>query len=234
MEKFFTVISRINQILFLLVLIAVGVLVGASFMDLVGPHPRAPVRVVATDGPGSRPEVFTYGDLEKIHGSATLMLRLRSEKPGKSGFSSGGGYSREDRNVLFLTPANEAGRWLFKDHRQIIARLVQLGWPARTAQADATTQVLLVEYVDADSNGDGVLSEADSRRVALLPPDGTGMTQILSGIDHILSYDLTDAQHLSVLYQTGKAGTQIRHLRYSLAQMKAQSDQALAEVPGHL
>jgi len=230
-EKFFTVISRINQILFLLVLIGVGVLVGSSFMDMAGRHTRAQVRVAATDGPDRRAEVLSYGDLEKIHGSATLMLRLRSEKPGNSGFSSGGGYYREDRNVLFLTPENEAGRWLFKDHHQIITRLSQLEWPARTTQGEATTQALLVEYVDADSNGDGVLSGADASRAALLQPDGTGMTQILSGIGRLLSYDMTDAGHLSVLYQTG---TQIRHLRYALAQMKADSDQALTEVPGHL
>lgn len=230
MEKFFTVIGRINQLLFLCVLLAVAGLVGLSLMDRVGRHLRPEVRVAATDGPESSPEVLSYGDLEKVSGSSTLMLRLKSERSGKGGFSSGGGYASVDRNVLFITPANEAGRWLFKDHRQVITRLSQLAWTSHGAQ-DASTLALLVEYVDADSNGDGMLTGADASRTVLLRPDGTGMTQILGGVARVLSYGMTDAQHLSVLYQTG---VQIRHLRYSLAQMKAESDQALAEVPGHL
>ena len=67
---------------------------------------------------------------------------------------------------------------------------------------DRPAKALYFEYVTDDTNGDGKLTSADKSSVSLARPDGSGVTEVLHGVDRVLSYDLNADNSVSVLYQT--------------------------------
>lgn len=229
MEKFFTVIGRINQILFLIVLLGLAGLLMWGLADQAGHSRRGGVKVEEKQGGATRQVLLKFGEVEGVRGTDALMVRLSSEA-GSGGKFSSGAYTREARNLLFITHTDRAGHWLFKDHHNFIGEVDQLVCNAGSHD-EAPTCAVYLEYVAADSNHDGELNSEDDSTVAVSRPDGTGLTEILHGAGRVLSHQMTDPQHLSVLYQVGN---QVKHLRYSLATMKVESDQALAEVPDRL
>jgi hypothetical protein len=230
MDKFFTIINRINQILFLLVLLGIAGLIVWIFSTQATYNRRGAVKAVETQSGTARPVLLKFGAVDGVRGTDALMVRLSSEA-GSGGKFSSGAYTREVRNVLFLTHTDSAGHWLFKDHHNLIDSVDQLVCNAGKPHDEAPTCAVYLEYIAADSNHDGELNAEDDSTVAVSRPDGTGLTEILHGAGRVLSHQMTDAQHLSVLYQVG---SQVKHLRYSLATMKVESDQTLADVPNRL
>lgn len=230
MEKFFVVISRINQVLLLLVLLAGAGFIAWGIWDESGVKHRGAVKVAATPSAGKAPLLMKFDGVEGVAGTDVIMIRLRSEEGATRSYSSGGGVSNV-RNLLFVSHSDKAGHWLFKDHTHLIRSVEQLSYDPQNSAREAPARALYLEYVAADSNHDGELTPDDDTTVAVSRPDGTGLTEVLHGARNVLSYQMTDPQHLSVLYQVGE---QVKHLSYSLATMKVESDQALAEVPNRL
>jgi hypothetical protein len=223
MERFFSVIARVNQLLLLLVLLAAAASI--AWMNWEGR--RARQRSVVAEvpaGPDGRVSLrLSLDHLSRIHGTDMRVMLLSAES-GSRKFSSGG-HRGEVRNVLFFSGAEKASRWLFKDHRQSVSMSqLRLG-------EEELTRALYVAYVRADSNGDGELSFEDRSNVALARPDGTDMVEVLRDIDQVIEQELFDAQHLSIVY---RKGVELRHAKVALASAKIESDQVLVQVPQSL
>jgi hypothetical protein len=223
MERTFLIISRLNSVLFLLLLLGAGI--GLASMTFAGHawQQRGAIDVVNTTAPSKKPVHLQLERVENIAGSDAQMIQL-STRDESSVPSSG--YAQRTRNVLFLGGAEKQARWLFKTHRNLILSGEQLRLDR--PDADEPARALYFEYVAQDSDGDGTLTEADRSSVALTRPDGSGFTEVLTGLNRVLAHQLKDAQHLSVVYQRGAV---VRHARISLATMKVDSDQEVVTLP---
>jgi hypothetical protein len=224
MERFFVLVNRLNSLLLLLVLL--GAAAAIAWMSAESSHwrRRGTVEVAASEPATGDSVLMAFERAEVITGSQTLMLRLTGSRK-SAGFSSGGGGS-ETRNVLFLAGADRAPRWLFADHRHVVLTLAQLREDA--APEDRATRWLYVEHVSQDSNQGGRLSDDDLSSIAMVRADGSGMTEVLRDVQRVLTYNMPDAQHLSIVYQQRGA---VRHAKVSLDPIKIDSDQEIVKVP---
>lgn len=225
MERFFQTIGKINQLLFLVVLLGVGALV--IFLAFESSHWRERNSVaLAETGAEKAPVVsFTFSTLEEIHGTQVQMMELKTESS-RSKMSSGG-YGDQIRNLLFLTNGEKDPRWLFNDHKNLIIKNEQLT-EIPYSEKERPARALYIEFVDEDTNADKLLSDDDKRNIALTKPDGKGFLEVLHKVDKIFSHHLPDAEHLSLIYQ--KDG-HVKHASFSLADFSLLQDQEILAVP---
>jgi len=145
-----------------------------------------------------------------------------------SGVFSSDGYNSEARNVLFLSGSQKTAHWLFPTHKNLILLTAQLQEGINGYDYKHPTKALFFEYVTEDTNGDGKLSHQDHIIVAITKPDGSGMTDVLQGVDKVLSYNMLDEKTLSIVYETGKF---MRHARVSTVSLAKESDQEIIKLP---
>jgi hypothetical protein len=225
MDRLFFIIGRINSLLLLLVLL--GAALWIVWMNWGGNQwqQRGAIDAVNNSNDAKRPVRLEFEQPERIASADAQMIQLSTQ--GESAKFSSGGAGRQVRNVLFFTDSEKTARWLFKTHRNLIRTNVQLHEaPVDTKEQPA--RALYFEYITRDSNGDGKLSDEDHSSVGLAKPDGTGFVEVLPDVSRVLSHDLADVQHLSVVYQRG---TSVRRARFSLVSMKLEEDQEIATLP---
>lgn len=228
MDRLFVIIGRINSILLLLVLLgAAGTIAWMSSGNNQWRR-RGAVEVAEGDSGAKKSILLNFEKVEDIKGADTQMMRLSTHR--KSGKYSSGGSGSETRNVLFLKGSNKAPRWLFTDHKNLVLVSVQLHEES-SALKEPSTRVLYFEYVTNDTNKDGSLSSEDRSNVGFAKPDGTGFVEVLRDVSRVLSYQLLDQEHLSVVYQKGST---VKHAKFAVATMKLESDQEIVNVPSTL
>jgi hypothetical protein len=229
MERIFGVIKKINSVVLLLVLVGIVTTVVWVWRSATDWERRGEIPVAA-GGARSEKILLQIGEIENIKGANVQMLTLTS-RPVERGFVSKG-YDDEIRNVIFLSGKEMTVRWMFPTHRNLVLRTVQLklGDDAKTADK-APAKALYIEYITQDTNKDGRLSMADAGHIALLKPDGTGFVEVLGKVTRILSYDMTDDEQLSIVYQADKS---IRHARFSIETFKKVHEQAVLDLPEQL
>lgn len=229
MERLFIIIKRINSLLILLVLLGVAGLIAFLTLESNRWQRRGAVEVAESESGTNKPILLNFERVESITGTDTQMMRLSAQR--KSGtFSSGGYDGSETRNVLFLNGSEKAARWLFKDHKNIILVSNQLHGES-TGSKEIPTKALYFEYVSEDTNKDGNLSAEDHSNVGLTKPDGTGFLVVLHDVNRVLSFQILDQQHLSIVYQKE---TVVKHANFSVATMALVSDQVIVNVPSTL
>lgn len=64
--------------------------------------------------------------------------------------------------------------------------------------------------------------------VALSKSDGSGFTEVLSGVTRVLSHQQIEHRQLAIVYQIGAA---VWHARFDLDTFAKLSEQSLVEVP---
>lgn len=228
MDRLFSIITKINSVLLLLVLL--GAAGSIAWMTLQSSHwqRRGAVEVAESKSEVKKSILLNFERVENIKGTDTQMMRLTTQE--KSAKFSSGGYGGETRNILFLNGADKNARWLFEDHKNLVLTTAQLHEESSSAK-EQSTKALYFEYVSADSNKDGSLSTDDHSSVGLTKPDGSGFLEALRDVSRILSYGMLDEQHLSIVYQKGNV---VRHAKFLTSAMKLESDQEIITVPRSL
>lgn len=232
MDRFFTLLGRVNQVLLFLLLLGLGLgALGVLAMNLLDRPRRGGDIVAATADPAGREATVELhlDRLETIAGSDVQMLHLVAQVDG-SKLTSGAGY-RETRNLLFFAGDGTAARWLFPRHGQLIMRASQLGDDDRPRGRDGPTRALLLAYVAQDSDGDGRLTERDLATLALVRPDGTGLVELAQGVSRLLSHQPIGERQLGLVYRTGR---QVRYARYALDSFAKLAEQVVVEAPERL
>lgn len=228
MKRFFTIVRRINSILFLLVLLGVGA--GAAWWSWQLHHWYArqypSQEAITADNSADEPAYADLGDADTVTGTGIQMFSLTAEGLGRRG--------RQTRNILFLSAAEPQGRWLFPDHGNLILEADQIrpwirSWRGDDASAPSTA--LYFEFVPADPDSGREPSEFDMHSVALSRPDGTGLVEVLQDVEAVLSYEQVDATSLTVVYRDFQ---DLRRARISLDNFAVISDQTVATVPDTL
>lgn len=222
MDRFFIAVARLNSLLFLVLLIS-----GLIGMGVLWHTSRDSARptVFLKAGPHAQVKEFRFDRVDQITGTAIQLVHLTTER--ENGDMASGRNPTDLVNLLVVL-GDGRSRWLFNSNAQHILRVKQLR--AEHAESTEPTRALLLEYVKADSNQDGVLSRADARQLVVMSVDGTQQTLVLADVAQVLSVDMLGADIVTVLYQQAGA---VRHARFSLQQMKVQSDQQLAPIPAN-
>ena len=220
MERFFVGVARLNSVLLLLLLVG-----GLAGLFLVWSDSRGSSRPTVTvqEGPNAQTKEFTFNQVEQVQGSAIQLVQLVTDR--ERGKIASGGYRYDSVNLLFVHDDGKS-HWLFQSNAQRILRVKQLR--AKNADDTVPTRAIYLEYVNSDSDQDGVLSEADVRQLAVTAVDGSQLKLVLQNVGQVLSVDMLGADTLTVLYQKA---TTVRQARFSLQQMMLQSDVQIAELP---
>ncbi|MDB5802120.1 MAG: hypothetical protein JWL63_3059 [Rhodocyclales bacterium] len=228
MERLFVIVGRINNVLLLLVLLsAAGSIVWMTAESHQFQH-RGAVEVSDVEAGHKKSVLLNFEKVENIAGANAQLMRLTAQE--KSAKFSSGGYGGETRNVLFLTGSEKSARWLFKEHKNLVLVTAQLSEESLSTKENVT-RALYFEYVSEDTNHDDILSAADHSNVGLTKPDGTAFMEVLHDVSRILSYEMLDQQHLSVVYQKGPT---VRHAKFSVVTLKLETDQEIVNVPSTL
>ena len=226
MDRFFVVVGRTNQVLFLLIMLG-----AAAFLMIALISHLTAMRYGAVEAkPGKSGTALAshlkFGKAEKIHGADVHMVHLVSAA-GDSVVSYKG-YTSNVRNVLFKADSEKAGRWLFKDNDGLVVASEQLQEPTDSIGKQGQTRAVYLEYVGKDSNGDNSLSSADVLDVALAKPDGSGLVVVLKDVDNVVSQAYSGYADITVIYQRGRS---LRHAKFALDGFKLVFDQELASLP---
>jgi hypothetical protein len=225
MERFFQIVKRINQLLVLLLLLGMAGLMIFGVFESSRWNNHNSVEVAETGAEKAPVISFTFSSLETINGSDVQVMELKTDKV--RGKFSRNGLENQVRNLVFLTDGEKEPRWLFKDHKNLIVKNEQLT-EIPYGEKMRPTRALYIAYVDEDTNGDKFLSEDDQRNIALTKPDGKGMTVVLSKVDKIFSHHLSDAEHVSFIYQ--KNGS-VKRASFLLTDFSLLQDQEILAVP---
>jgi hypothetical protein len=236
MDRFFSVLTRVNSVLLFLLLAGGGVtavgLFGASLFFGRDANRRGEVVVQATEtDTGQGLAHLRLGQFEVIAGANAQMMRLLARSEGGKFLS--GGYDSDARNILFLAGEGKRAQWLIPKHANLITQVAQISEGNKFDRHNQSkpTRALYFEYVVEDTDGDGRLTRNDLSVVALARPDGSGMVEILKRLSQVLAYEWVGENQLGIVYQAGK---EVRYDRYSLETFARVSEQLVLEVPERL
>lgn len=225
METFFTRVAKTKRVLFLATLVTGAVVLLWQLTSMVIRHTRSGADLTATNAQTEAKNHLQFGGLEDITGADTQMVTLHLQQSAGSSFS-GKGYGGQTRNVLFLTGADKAVRWLFKDAGQLVLVASQL---SDTETPDPKKAVALYfEVVANDTDKDSKLTTDDLLTIVLTRPNGAGMTEVLHGVSRVLSYKMLGSRFLSIVYQEQNA---LKHAKIDVNHLTITSNQTLVEAP---
>lgn len=182
-QRVFRLLWRFNA----LVVAAAGLaIIGGSviLVFLVYFEERRTEPVVKADTPPSVSQELVFGDFGPVTGTSTVLIPLEQEAS-TPGFASSGHPSSVIRNLLFIDLSSGEQRWLIEGRNTLIPhyRLIERHVP-RGEKAEVIA--ILVEVVNADTDGDGHLDTDDRLTLAFAKPDGTGYTEAIMDIDRLL------------------------------------------------
>jgi hypothetical protein len=115
------------------------------------------------------------------------------------GLSSGSKEATFVQNYLFYDSADGTSRWLVPGSKGLFLSAREL--PERDYSDHAKPVVVVVyELVEADTSGDGKLTESDAKTIALSDPVGSRFTRALTGVEDVNGITLTSSGRVLVLY----------------------------------
>ena len=196
-DIFFQTISKINSLLFLVLLVMGLGLASYIIVDISSWNNKGALQVNEDPKDLTSEKVeLVLESLVEIEGSSSQYVQLRSKAEGGK-FSSR--YGGEIRNVLFIHEDKNSTSWLLKDHKNIIIRHDKLkGGDTKTSKVLAH----LYQVVDKDTDGDEMLTRDDQVTLSLSKPDGSDYREIIKGVTSIVDTNVKlDESSLSVLAQ---------------------------------
>jgi len=205
--RFFRFLWRINGVLiFLAALLAIVVLgyIAIQFLDFGKVEPEQAVQVDAVQEPDTEPP--TLGTFQQVDGHPWLRAELTfGDRYRYSKFSSGGSYST--RNFIFFNPDTAEARWLFSNDQQLIVESSQLleSIPGNNADTyNSRAIAFCYQTIEKDTNGDKQLTPADKISLTYSRPDGRDYTNVIDGIDRVLSTStIAEGKKHMVVYEVG-------------------------------
>lgn len=196
-NKFFRYVWRFNAIAIALVGVLAIILLTAGLIDVFdlfdGPRSGA---VKAGEGQDALADL-EFGSMERISGHPHIMLPLQQvEGAGSSSYA----YSLV-KNYLFIEPSKGGQHWLYHHNQFLILGLYRA--TAELPGGKEEVRSLIYRVVQADTDGDGMLTSADEKIIALTAPDGSGYSEPLTNVDEVLDSHVTDDGVLALIYRRG-------------------------------
>jgi hypothetical protein len=179
-RSFFRIIWKFNAIAIACASV-IGILLGGLALYEFTNHMlrQRQVTNIAVAAPESgQPEqkIATYdiGQFTKMRGSEVLWAPLHLRQKFQASYRSKA--ARSVANYVFYDPKTGKDSKLLQSNAQII---IQTHYLARDPHEKNTPiQALAFEIVEKDTNGDGVMTRSDARRLALSKPDGTNLKRL--------------------------------------------------------
>jgi hypothetical protein len=203
-NRFFKFVWRVNALL-LAAIGGLGLLLtvyATSELALNLTRERSVENVVTIDPTVPVEEDIYLGPSTLQNGSNFVRLPLYREQRRSMGYYSKMA-SDNMVNVLFLDTVSGQKKWLLKGtNRQILSELSIVN-----AFADDQRKVLSVLYTIAekDSDGDGRITQYDTKALAVANPDGSGYRVVLDNIERLYSADQIRDNRVLVVYAQGSA-----------------------------
>ncbi len=181
---------------------------------------RNTVEVNETDKSDNKIEL-RMGRLHEIYGHDTHYVELYSE-------GSGGKFSsytpRKTRNILFFVGENLKSHWLFSTHSNLISNISLLTMDIQKDKKEPMI-AFAINLIKTDTNGDGVLSDKDSKVIALINPDGSHYTEIEKEITEIIDTKVVNNGKVLMLLVQVNASLVMK--KYSLIDFRKISEKTL-------
>jgi hypothetical protein len=195
------------------VVLGLGVTIGA-YLGSRGSRVGEPGLAIVEGEVGANAEhTWQLGNLLDVKGSQIMIfpLHVRDPRGGYSSYSSSHS-AMQTRNLLFVDSQSGSKRWLLPKTDQWVrdwsvlrpGQGISAERSGRSLFEPSSEQVqqepvgVLYQITRDDSDGDGKWTAGDTFSLALSAVDGTGFTEILSGIDDVLGWKLLDDDRLVI------------------------------------
>jgi hypothetical protein len=205
-NKIFIIISRVNSVLFLILLIVS--IIGALFIfqEVTKSTRRNAVELTTPDKETKK--IIELSEVETIRDKGVQYIRVYSKR---DGVLKSGGYSRTLRNLLFLSQIGEEPTWLLPDNNsKIIHHRVLKTYDDQTKEL--TSDYI---YVEIHPKSGGVSA-------CISTVYGTALNCLETGLNKIIQYEyFSDEETLGLLVQVSN---EIRYKVFDLKSKKLDSD----------
>ncbi|QSX35614.1 hypothetical protein [Shewanella sedimentimangrovi] len=196
---FFRFVNRFNSIALMLLLIAgLGTFTYVNLLSNEWENKRA----VKIDNNAEESVELILGSIEGVAGTDSSYVSLRERDSGTS-FSSGGAYGAL-RNVLFVKGQDINSTWLLTSNKYLIDQMHALKVGGYSSKEPV--MAFLYSIVYKDTNHNSKFDKNDKLAISLSKPDGTGLKTLLSDIDSLIDYKVSeDGAEISLMYQVNES-----------------------------
>ncbi|HEY9690241.1 MAG TPA: hypothetical protein V6D46_09630 [Coleofasciculaceae cyanobacterium] len=211
-RRVFTQIWRINALIILVGgLAASGLLVFSVLMVIIQATTRSGSVENVVNVSRDRPIAATteLGNFERIDKTAILRAPLYLVQDYDQGYG-GRSFSKEansTQNYLFFDEAQKITYWLKPQTTALILAANPLTTRTEAPAGTATTPPVGFLYlvVEADTNNDKRLTDADRQSVAISDASGLRFKPLIPAIDRLNGYSAVQDQQVSILYTVDNA-----------------------------
>lgn len=153
-------------------------------------------------------EKWSLGYPEYIRGTDFYYISLESEqliietKNRNIEYFSDSSYTpTRSKNVIFINSITNESNWLFDSIEQLIIEITPLmRGEFGLHSVEGLARGISYEVINNDTNLDGKLSSTDKRTFAISNIDGTNYTEVITGYNRIVKYDLNSEGNLFVVF----------------------------------
>jgi hypothetical protein len=198
-NKFFKWASRINSILFLVLLIICIIFATMALVESNKWGKENSVTVADESNTESTEENMKLGSITNICGKEIKYIELISTKSGTGLASSG--YESTTRNIIFFTGKEMSSHWLYETNKYLIKKTEQLKKNADDCKARETV-AMYYEVIKNDTNKNGKLDENDLTTAAITTANGLNYKELETGATSIIDHSIdTETLTLTLLAQ---------------------------------
>jgi hypothetical protein len=148
-------------------------------------------------------QLLSVNNFQRIRGTRYLKAEITQEQSSRGLSSSSSG--RMTRNLVFLDGDSLDSHKLFEQNSNLIVSSTEYPTSEKatdpaTKNLETGTQWLVYEVIKSDTNGNGQIDFQDQITVAFSDGGGVGYTEVLSGLDQVLSISMSTSGRLVVVY----------------------------------
>lgn len=213
--RLFRIIWRINAIVILGIALfaAVILLWGVGGIIKGATSPRNDGTIVNAPQDGEETFKWSLSDFSTVEGTTYLMASAYSDHG--YGLSSYEKSTPSVRNHLFVNTEDQTSHWLFPHHDYVIRRTSRLCTGKKDEDSKTVEEVLtrlsgschnkkvigfIYIVVKQDTNGDGMLTDADKLHIAISDSRGESYKDLIKEADAFLGHKLLNPKKLLAFY----------------------------------
>jgi hypothetical protein len=210
---FFRWLGRINAILFFLAIVGVIVLMSGETLMSGHSFPDVPVTAEAKNGDDTYTFGGTFGgpfvafgepSITHLDGADEGVMVLRRGGPRYAGFDSVSRFGGGNVNFLLIDLKTMKTRWLFEGVRHDIGRVFEVRSSVPVLPASpAPVTALLMPVAEADTNGDGKITQADDHALYVYRVGSAKAVKLLDA-KSVSSMEQIDPDRVVISYYDGK------------------------------
>jgi hypothetical protein len=170
---------------------------------------------------------WRFHSFQPVGGTGFLRASLVATRSQSAGLFSSMTLTSAVQNYAFYNLATGATHWLLPDQPRVIMLTTQIPEDKR-GEEDEPVVAFLYHIVEQDSNGDGRLSDADAKLIAISDPSGSRLTTIATVVQGTHGFHFEDPARL-VMFYTTKGSRRV--IKVDLTTHTVLSEGPLAEAP---